>query len=61
MLKQVRWEDLEDRDHRCPRCLHRWVSHGAPTVATSAAARSERTARSNVSTAASYSSAMAND
>ena len=27
----VRWEDLEDRADRCPRCLHWWVSHGVPT------------------------------
>ena len=27
----VRWEDLEDRAARCPRCLHWWVSHGVPT------------------------------
>jgi hypothetical protein len=26
----VRWEDLEDRAARCPRCLHWWVSHGVP-------------------------------
>jgi hypothetical protein len=26
----VRWEDLADREHRCPRCLHFWVSHGVP-------------------------------
>jgi hypothetical protein len=26
----VRWEDLEDRADRCPRCLHWWVSHGVP-------------------------------
>jgi hypothetical protein len=28
MIDQVRWEDLEDRADRCPRCLHWWVSHG---------------------------------
>jgi hypothetical protein len=27
----VRWEDLDDRADRCPRCLHWWVSHGVPT------------------------------
>ena len=26
-----RWEDLEDREYRCPKCLHWWVSHGVPT------------------------------
>ena len=26
-----RWEDLEDREYRCPMCLHWWVSHGVPT------------------------------
>ena len=26
-----RWADLEDREYRCPRCLHWWVSHGVPT------------------------------
>jgi hypothetical protein len=25
-----RWEDLDDREARCPRCLHWWVSHGVP-------------------------------
>ena len=25
----VRWEDLEDREDRCPACLHWWSSHGA--------------------------------
>src|SRR5947209_19306678 len=30
-VRTVRWEDLEDRDHRCPQCLHWWVSHGVPT------------------------------
>jgi hypothetical protein len=28
---EVRWEDLEGRADRCPRCLHWWVSHGVPT------------------------------
>jgi hypothetical protein len=26
-----RWEDLDDREFRCPKCLHWWVSHGVPT------------------------------
>lgn len=26
-----RWEDLDDREYRCPQCLHWWVSHGVPT------------------------------
>ena len=26
-----RWEDLEDREYRCPTCLHEWVSLGVPT------------------------------
>jgi hypothetical protein len=26
-----RWQDLEDRADRCPRCLYWWVSHGVPT------------------------------
>ena len=26
----MRWEDLDDREYRCPRCLHWWVSHGVP-------------------------------
>jgi hypothetical protein len=25
-----RWEDLEDREYRCPKCLHWWVAHGTP-------------------------------
>jgi hypothetical protein len=25
----VSWEDLEDRQYRCPACLHWWSSHGA--------------------------------
>ena len=29
--RSPRWEDLEDREYRCPRCLHWWVSHGVPT------------------------------
>jgi hypothetical protein len=24
------WEDLEDREGRCPQCLHWFVSHGVP-------------------------------
>jgi hypothetical protein len=30
-LLPVRWENLEDREARCPHCLHWWVSHGVPT------------------------------
>jgi hypothetical protein len=26
----VRWEDLDDRESRCPRCLHWWVSPRVP-------------------------------
>jgi hypothetical protein len=26
----VPWQDLPDREHRCPRCLHLWVNHGVP-------------------------------
>lgn len=29
-IPTVRWEDIEDRERRCPRCLHWWVSHGVP-------------------------------
>jgi hypothetical protein len=28
---RVRWEDLDDHEARCPRCLHWWVSHGVPS------------------------------
>jgi hypothetical protein len=24
-------DDLAEREHRCPKCLHWWVSHGVPT------------------------------
>jgi hypothetical protein len=27
----ARWEDIDDRESRCPKCLHWWVSHGVPT------------------------------
>lgn len=27
----MRWEELDDREARCPKCLHWWVSHGVPT------------------------------
>ncbi len=29
VLYSSRWEDLDDREDRCPRCLHWWVTHGA--------------------------------
>jgi hypothetical protein len=47
--QQVRWENLEDREYRCPRCLHWWVSHGVPdedgygcSIPTSSMAERER-------------------
>jgi hypothetical protein len=27
---RLRWEDVEDHEARCPKCLHWWVSHGVP-------------------------------
>jgi hypothetical protein len=30
VVQPSHWVDLEDRDARCPRCLHWWVSHGVP-------------------------------
>jgi hypothetical protein len=30
ILYSPRWEDLEDRADRCPKCLHWFVSHGVP-------------------------------
>jgi len=28
-LYSPKWEDLPDRESRCPKCLHWWVSHGS--------------------------------
>src|SRR5260370_9284661 len=29
VLYSPRWEDLPDREDRCPKCLHWWVTHGS--------------------------------
>jgi hypothetical protein len=29
VLYSPKWEDLPDREDRCPRCMHWWVSHGS--------------------------------
>ena len=29
VLYSPKWEDLPDREGRCPRCLHWWVSHAS--------------------------------
>ena len=29
VLHAPKWEDLDDREDRCPKCMHWWVSHGS--------------------------------